>query len=265
MRHQVAQLAKVQRHLFGHPIYSSIQTNHQMRLFMSRHVFAVWDFMTLLKSLQHHISCDSIIWSPPQNSFATNFIQGIVIGEECDKVDDALCLSHFELYLKAMKEINADTKQITKFVDHAKMIASRDHTNSQKYHLLMNTFDTIYVPPYVKHFVGQTLQRSLLMSGSDVHKIAAYFYYGREDPIPKMFQNFLDNIRSNETSYRYLQFYLQRHIDVDGSDHGPSSLKLLDSLTDGSKKKQKDVVREGIVAIKMRQKLWDGIYRELIF
>jgi hypothetical protein len=258
-------LAKVQKALFHHPIYSSIKTRDQMGLFMSRHVFAVWDFMTLLKSLQHHISCDSIIWSPPKNSFATNFIQSIVIGEECDKIDDTLCLSHFELYLKAMKEMNADTTQITKFVDSAKVIASSDQPNSGKYHMLMNSFDHVHVPRYVKLFVGQTLQRSLLMSHNDVHKIAAYFYYGREDPIPKMFQNFLDNINTDESCYQYMRFYLQRHVDVDGTDHGPSSLKLLNQLSEGSRKKQKEIVREGIIAVRMRHRFWNGIYRELLF
>lgn len=258
-------LAKVQKALFNHPIYSSIKTRDQMSLFMSRHVFAVWDFMTLLKSLQHHVSCDSIIWSPPKNSFATNFIQGIVIGEECDKIDETLCLSHFELYLKAMKEMNSDTTQITKFVDSAKVIAGSGKSNYEKYHMLMKSFECVKVPQYVNVFVGQTLQRSLLMSSNDVHKIAAYFYYGREDPIPKMFQNFLNNMDKDESCYQYMRFYLQRHVDVDGSDHGPSSLKLLDQLSDGSKRKHKEIVREGIMAVKMRHRFWNGIYQELMF
>jgi hypothetical protein len=235
-----------------------------MQIFMERHVFAVWDFMTLLKSLQHNISCPSIVWTPPSNSHATNFIQSIVIGEECDKINDSLCLSHFELYIKAMKEIGANTKQIDKFITGARRVSnSSTYDRKKQYSGIMESLDEVMVPLYLKKFVSQTLQRSLLVPKSDVHKIASYFYYGREDPIPVMFTNFLNGIKSDDVNYQCLKMYLQRHIDVDGSDHGPNALKLLDYLTNESSKKKDEVLSEGIVAIRERHKLWNGIYKEI--
>ena len=38
--------------LVNHPVYGRVQDPEALSLFMSSHVFAVWDFMSLLKALQ---------------------------------------------------------------------------------------------------------------------------------------------------------------------------------------------------------------------
>ena len=42
--------------LINHPIYDNINTTANLKLFMERHVWAVWDFMVLLKSLQYKLT-----------------------------------------------------------------------------------------------------------------------------------------------------------------------------------------------------------------
>jgi len=38
--------------LTGHTIYESVETLQDVRCFMEHHIYAVWDFMSLLKALQ---------------------------------------------------------------------------------------------------------------------------------------------------------------------------------------------------------------------
>ena len=52
-----ARIASLRDRLSTHPIYSSISKPQHLRLFMESHVFAVWDFMSLLKALQRSLTC----------------------------------------------------------------------------------------------------------------------------------------------------------------------------------------------------------------
>lgn len=68
----------------------------------------------------------------------------------------------------------------------------------------------------------------------DIHKISASFYFGREDLIPVIFERILGLLRSNHCNIHFenLELYLERHIEVDGDDHGPMALSLIESVCD---------------------------------
>ena len=65
-------------------MYSVINDMDDLKLFMQYHVFAVWDFMSLLKSLQNNLTCTSVPWFPVGNSQTRYLINEIVAGEESD-------------------------------------------------------------------------------------------------------------------------------------------------------------------------------------
>ena len=46
------ELYPLRKRLQNHKVYSSVHNLLDIRLFMEQHIFAVWDFMSLLKQLQ---------------------------------------------------------------------------------------------------------------------------------------------------------------------------------------------------------------------
>lgn len=79
-----SQLKALQSALHSHKIYGSVNGEKNMKIFMESHVFAVWDFMLLLKELQRKLTCVNKIWIPPVSNNTARFINEIVVGEETD-------------------------------------------------------------------------------------------------------------------------------------------------------------------------------------
>lgn len=51
------QLTALQQTLHAHKIYQAVNGQQKIKVFMEAHVFAVWDFMLLLKALQRNLTC----------------------------------------------------------------------------------------------------------------------------------------------------------------------------------------------------------------
>ena len=67
-----------------HPLYNSIKTEKHLHIFMQNHVYAVWDFMSVLKSLQRDFTCVEIPWRPKNNGNLSRLLNEIVLAEESD-------------------------------------------------------------------------------------------------------------------------------------------------------------------------------------
>src|SRR5246500_3825867 len=108
-------LGRLRAALLDHPLYADVASVADLRRFMEDHVFAVWDFMSLLKRLQQDMTCTRVPWFPADSPRAARLINDIVIGEETDVGPDGSYVSHLELYLRAMADIGASTLQFDTF------------------------------------------------------------------------------------------------------------------------------------------------------
>ena len=107
-----ADIAPQRQVLLGHPVYADIRHAAALRTFMEQHVFAVWDFMSLLKALQRSLCCVAVPWLPSQLSLGSRLVNEIVLAEETDEDGQGAYASHFDLYRRAMTRLGADTTRI---------------------------------------------------------------------------------------------------------------------------------------------------------
>ena len=233
--------------LKNHPIYKSINSIDDIKFFMENHVFAVWDFMSLLKQLQNLLSYNDIPWRPSGFPKASRLINEIVWGEESDINRKGIAMSHFEMYVEAMKSINANTNQIEELVKNLK--------ESKNIYEILN--DANY-PDHIKNFIKYTFE---VVFSNKPHIIASVFTFGREDLIPDMFIEILKNLKvSDGEDLKDLIYYFERHIEVDSGEHGPIALEMVNELCGKDETKWREALIYAKKALEFRIRLWDGIY-----
>jgi hypothetical protein len=240
-----SRLAPLRARLASHPLYPRIRSEADLRAFMQAHVFAVWDFMSLLKALQARLTCVSVPWTPSPWPESRRFLNEIVLGEESDMYHGR-SVSHFELYVEAMEEFGADTAPIRELLRQSET----------------GTFDleSVGAPAAATQFVASTF--AVIRAGK-LHAVAAAFTFGREDVIPEMFRELVRDLDSRLPG-RLGKFvwYLERHIEVDGEDHGPLSLRMVADLCGDDPALWDEAAEAAEAAISARLALWDGILSE---
>lgn len=224
-----------------HSMYNKILTINDLKIMMESHVFAVWDFMSLLKRLQRDITCVDLPWRPsPYPKKLVRLINEIVLGEESDLDQNGNAIDHFTLYLNAMDEVGAKRDVLMAF------IADLD-------------FNRLSLAQ--KNFVQFNLN---LAATGKTHEVAAAFFFGREKLIPDMFTSLLNDLEKNidqkdQSRFPHLKYYLVRHIQIDGDEHSHLAHECLAVLCGNDEEKWKEAKESGLASLKLRGQLWNEV------
>lgn len=248
---QVHERSQTERmNIINHSVYSQMTSLEDLRIFMQFHVFAVWDFMSLLKSLQITLTCVELPWIPIGNANTRYLINEIVTGEESDVNASGERMSHFEMYLSAMHQVGADSRQIQQAISFI-----REGNSIQK------SLEWAQVEPEIVDFVLFTFE---VIATQKPHILAAVFTFGREDLIPDMFMSILREFKQQfPDKVEELLYYLERHIEVDGDHHSHLAVAMTTSLCGEDPIKWKEATEYVTRSLAMRRRLWDGVYRKI--
>jgi len=238
--------------LLQHSLYNKVRTIDDLRHFLEGHVYAVWDFMSLLKALQSKLTCTSTPWLPVGNPEVRYLINELVLAEESDINAEGNRQSHYEMYLDAMKACGASTAEVEAFIENV--------VDTQN---IFVSIKTSHLHAGIKSFLDFTFR---VIEQGQPHEIAAAFTFGREDLIPSMFTEILRNFKSNfpEVNLDKLIYYFERHIELDADEHGPMAMKMVTELCGDDIEKWKDVEQISALALEKRKGLWDAIEENIL-
>jgi len=247
----IADIQPYRQSLLSHPLYEELKNLNNFQVFMEHHVFAVWDFMTLLKALQIKLTGMQLPWIPAKEPMVARLINDIVLAEESDEDGQGGYCSHFELYLRAMKEAGADTAQI-------KLLLEKLSSGGE----FSGVLSSMELPVSIYQFIKANYQ---VVQLGKAHEIAASFTLGREDLIPDLFRQLVnDLIKSRPEELQTLAYYFERHIHLDEDHHGPLAMKMLDYLIGQDQTKWEETRSAAISALQVRKELWDGIHSAIL-
>jgi hypothetical protein len=227
----------------GHALYRRLDDLASVQLFMQQHVFAVWDFMSLLKSLQRNLTCVQVPWVPSGPTGSRRLINDIVLVEESDELGGGF-ISHFELYLDGMTQAGADRTAIDAFLGLIRQGRP-----------VLAALAQADVPEPAAEFTARTWE---FVETAPVHCQAAAFAFGREDLIPDMFDKVVAVNRDLGNLDTFID-YLDRHIQVDGEEHTPMAMQMLADLCGEDDTKWLQCEETVNAALAARSRLWDGI------
>ncbi len=247
--------SKIQSHkdlLLHHSLYEKVKTIDDLHLFLENHIYAVWDFMSLLKALQQKLTCTTTPWFASSNPETRYLINEIVLAEESDLSFNGKRLSHFEIYVEAMQSCGANTKEVQAFLQ--KVVENKN---------IFITIKQSNLHSNIKSFLDFTFK---IIEEGKTHKIAAAFTFGREDLIPNMFTAILKNFQKNfpETNLSELIYYFERHIKLDTDEHGPMAMQMITELCKEDPIKWAEVEEIAIQSLEKRVGLWDAIEEKIV-
>jgi len=180
-----AELAPQRQRLDNRPVYAALHSLADLRCFMAHLVYAVRNFMPVVKYPQNAVAPTRYSWAPRHHPAARDCINQWMLEEKSDigppdADGNAVYGRRFELCCGAIRKIGADPAPTLKFVEIAAACG------------MPRAFASGLAPLPPRRFMGHTLR--FLDSGKP-HIVAAALALGRGRIIPDGFRAFLQKMR----------------------------------------------------------------------
>lgn len=234
--------------LAPHSLFSELRSLDQLRTYMRYHVWCVWDFMALLKSVQAGLGSFSTAWLPARDAELLHLVNSIVAEEELDTGPDGRRLSHFEAYIQAMRELDVPTGDVEEFVE-----LLRGGTG------VIEAMTTVGAPAASIEFVSSTLGFCAL----PLHQRVAAFTLGREELVPHLLQQIRQHDWFDVQCGGYFAWYVDRHIELDLTAHGPKSVALASGVIGDDSTRRDEALITGLDALRARRRYLDAIEADI--
>jgi hypothetical protein len=185
-------------------------------------------------------------WLPNAEPLGSRLVNEIVLAEESDEDGRGGFASHFDLYHRAMSNCGANTAPMDGFL--------RELRRGQP---VSAALESPGVPGCAREFVRRTFD---FIEGGNICAIASAFTFGREDLLPSLFQRIVVELNVEAGGgLEDFKYYLERHIGLDGEEHGPMANRLLLSLCGSDDSHWKIAEQAAVDSLVARRRLWDGI------
>ena len=246
-------LAPLYQQIAKHPLIPRLGELAVLKLFMSQHVFIVWDFVNLIKTLYSRLTHTQLPWLPSENPSAVRLLYEILIEEETDLDPNSnrqYC-SHLSLYQQAMRACGADQRPFNT------MIRLLEQNKPWE-----TALKEAAVFPSTYQFVRQTL---ITCEQAPLPSLAAYFVFGREAMIPDLFKPWLAALKQQkeQKAVAPLIYYLERHIELDSDAHFPKAVEMLTKLCAGNQQHWASVQQAAQNALYARLQFLEGMLLSL--
>jgi hypothetical protein len=153
-------------------------------------------------------------------------------------------IAHHDLYCQAMLEVGADPTDLEDFV------------NSVTSDGVRHAMEHMHVPAPSLRFMRRTFE---FIDTGEPHVVAAAFCFGRENVIPSMFSKIAEQLKISRVQAPKFHYYLQRHIEVDGEEHGPAAIQLVETLCEHDPVHIHEAEQAALEALEARIRLWTEV------
>lgn len=257
-------VAPLRKRLRFHRVYSAFGSLEDVQRFSEMHVFAIWDFMSLLKALQVELtSVKRLPWIPSggRKGKLARLVTEMVMRYEFDADASGDTMSHFEMYLEAMRQLGSDTKQITSFLNMLQACATAGVPCPES---IDSALLFCSMPKGVPEFLRFTFS---LVESKELHKVAASLAFGRQYLIIDKLLATLDKASGEEaeTSFAKYRYLLTRHKGLYDRNYTPLSFQILVELCGDDDAKWRDVEEIAAQSLQARLNLYDATYDQMVF